>query len=89
MRHSAVMRALGPILSRVFNTAAMGAWPTLQAATGPIRPGGYYGPQKMGEMRGPSGEAKRTAMAQDPKLARELWDLSVRLTGIDPGLTPA
>jgi NAD(P)-dependent dehydrogenase (short-subunit alcohol dehydrogenase family) len=89
MRHSAILRALGPIFSRIFNTAAMGAWPTLHAATGPVRPGGYYGPQKMAEMRGPSDEAKRTAMAQDPKLARDLWDLSVRLTGIDPGLAPA
>jgi NAD(P)-dependent dehydrogenase (short-subunit alcohol dehydrogenase family) len=89
MRHSAVLRALNPIFSRIFNTATMGAWPTLHAATGPVRPGAYYGPQAMGEMRGPSGEAKRTAMAQDPKLARELWDMSVRMTGIDPGLPPA
>lgn len=89
MRHSAILRVLNPIFSRVFNTAAMGAWPTLHAATGPVRPGGYYGPQKMAEMRGPSGEAKRTAMAQDTKLASELWDLSIRLTGIDPGLAPA
>lgn len=89
MRHSAIMRALGPIFSRVFNTAAMGAWPTLQAATGSVKPGGYYGPQKMGGMRGPSGEATRSAMARDPKLARDLWDLSVRLTGIDHGLAPA
>lgn len=89
MRHSAILRALNPLFSRVFNTAAMGAWPSLHAATGPVRPGAYYGPQKMAEMRGPSGEAKRTAMAQDPKLARDLWDLSIRLTGIDPGLVPA
>lgn len=89
MRHSAILRALNPLFSRIFNTAAMGAWPTLHAATGPVRPGAYYGPQKMGEMRGPSGEAKRTAMAQDPKLASDLWDLSVRLTGIDPDLAPA
>lgn len=89
MRHSAILRALNPLFSRVFNTAAMGAWPSLHAATGPVRPGAYYGPQKMAEMRGPSDEAKRTAMAQDPQLARELWDLSVRLTGIDPGLATA
>lgn len=89
MRHSAIMRALSPVFSRIFNTAPMGAWPTLHAATGPVRAGGYYGPQKMGEMRGPSDEAKRTAMAQDPRLAQDLWDLSVRLTRIDPGLAPA
>lgn len=89
MRHSAILRALNPLFSRIFNTAAMGAWPTLHAATGPVRPGGYYGPQQMGEMRGPSGEAKRSALAQDAAMARDLWDLSIRLTGIDPGLAPA
>ena len=89
MRHSAILRAFNPIFARVFNTPAMGAWPTLHAATGPVQAGGYYGPQGMAEMRGPSGEAKRTAMAMDPVLARELWDLSVRQTGIDPGLAPA
>lgn len=89
MRHFAARRLLNPLCSWILNTAATGAWPTLHAATGPIRPGGYYGPQQRGEMRGPSGEAKRTPMAQDPRLARELWDLSIRLTQIDPGLPPA
>lgn len=88
MRHFGKLRLLNPLFARIFNTAAMGAWPTLHAATGPVDPGGYYGPQELGEMRGPSGEAKRTPMAQDPELARELWDLSIRLTQIDPGLPP-
>ena len=72
------------------NTAAKGAWPALQAACDPAaKPGGYYGPQGLGEARGPSGEAKRAAAAQDPGLARRLWDVSVEMTGIDPGLPPA
>jgi NAD(P)-dependent dehydrogenase (short-subunit alcohol dehydrogenase family) len=86
MRHSGVLKALGPLFARVFNTAAMGAWPTLQAAVGPVTPGGYYGPRGIGELRGPSGEAARTALARDEELARELWELSVRMTGIDPGI---
>lgn len=72
----------------LINTAAMGAWPTLQAATGKITPGGYYGPTGFGEMRGPSGEASRTQQAQNPELAQRLWDVSVAMTGIDPGLPP-
>jgi hypothetical protein len=40
-------------------------------------------------MRGPSGPARRTPAARDPESARRLWDVSVALTGIDPGLAPA
>ena len=90
MRHAGPFRIFMSLFGIFLNTAAMGAWPTLQAACDPAaRPGGYYGPQGMGEARGPSGEAKRTEAAQDPALARRLWDVSVAMTGIDPGLTPA
>ena len=74
------------LVGRLFNTAAMGAWPTLQAATGQVRPGGYYGPTRWREMKGPSGEAAREAPATDPALAKRLWDVSVTMTGVDPGL---
>lgn len=89
MRHSGVFRVFTPLFGLLLNTAAMGAWPALQAATGEVKPGGYCGPQSMGEMRGPSGEASRTRQAQDPELARRLWEVSIRMTGIDPGLPPA
>lgn len=73
----------------VLNSAAQGAWPALQAATAPdVVPGGYYGPQQLGGARGPSGMARRTRQSRDPALARRLWDVSVELTGIDPGLPP-
>lgn len=90
-RHmSALGRLAWPVLGWVLNSAAQGAWPALQAATAPaILPGGYYGPQQLGGARGPSGVARRSAMAQDPALARRLWDVSVAMTGIDPGLAPA
>jgi hypothetical protein len=52
-------------------------------------PGGYYGPSGIGEMKGASGPAKRTAAALDPALARRLWDVSMEMTGIDPGLAQA
>jgi NAD(P)-dependent dehydrogenase (short-subunit alcohol dehydrogenase family) len=89
-RHTGPLRFLFGPVGWFLNTAAMGAWPALQAATDPkAEAGGYYGPQDMGEMKGPSGRAKRSAMAQDPALARRLWDLSVAKTGMDPGLAPA
>lgn len=90
MRHAGVFRVVTPLLGMLLNTAAAGAWPALQAATAPDAAGGdYYGPTGMGEARGPSGKAKRTAAAQDPELARRLWDVSVEMTGVDPGLAPA
>jgi hypothetical protein len=54
-----------------------------------VAPGGYYGPTGFREIRGVSGDATRTAQAQDPALARRLWDVSVAMTGIDPGLPSA
>jgi hypothetical protein len=79
---------LSPVIGMTLNTPAMGAWPTLQAATAPVTPGGYYGSTGFGEMRGPSGPASRSQQAQDRELARRLWDVSVAMTGIDPGLPP-
>jgi hypothetical protein len=90
MRHSGPLRAIGPLFGLLLNTAAMGAWPALQAATAPdIEPGGYYGPQGLGGAKGISGKARRSPAAQDPALARRLWDVSVEMTHVDPGLAPA
>jgi NAD(P)-dependent dehydrogenase (short-subunit alcohol dehydrogenase family) len=86
----AIGRLAWPLLGLVLNTAAKGAWPGLQAATAAdVVPGGYYGPRQMGGARGPAGVAKRTPQALDATLARRLWDVSVQMTGIDPGLPPA
>jgi NAD(P)-dependent dehydrogenase (short-subunit alcohol dehydrogenase family) len=86
----AIGRLVWPVLGLVLNSAAQGAWPALQAATAPdVVPGGYYGPQQLGGARGPSGIAKRTPQSLDAALARRLWDVSVQMTGIDPGLAPA
>lgn len=88
-RHMGALRILLSLARPFLNTAAMGAWPTLLAATGGVTPGGYYGPTGFREFRGVSGEASRTAQAQDPGLARRLWDVSVAMTGIDSGLPAA
>lgn len=84
MRHAGPFRVFTPLFGMLLNTAAMGAWPALQAACDPgAVAGGYYGPQGIGGARGKSGRAKRTLAAQDPALAMRLWDASVAMTGID------
>ena len=90
MRHTPGASLLLPLTGLLFNSPAQAAWPALQAATDPLaEPGGYYGSTGWREMSGPSGEARRSPRARDPELARRLWDVSVELTGIDPGLSPA
>jgi NAD(P)-dependent dehydrogenase (short-subunit alcohol dehydrogenase family) len=89
MRHAGPFQFTTPLVGLLLNSAAKGAWPALEAACAPdAQPGGYYGPQGLGEMRGPSGNAKRSRMASNPDLARRLWDLSAQMTGINPGLPP-
>ncbi|MBL0915849.1 MAG: SDR family NAD(P)-dependent oxidoreductase [Sphingopyxis sp.] len=81
------LRTMTPLAAPFFNSAAQGAWPTLQAATGAnVQGGDYLGPQGLGEVSGRSGPARATRDARDPKLARELWERSIELTGVDPGL---
>jgi len=81
------LRRMTPLAAPFFNSAAQGAWPTLQAATGAnVQGGDYLGPQGLGEISGRSGPARATRDARDPKLAAELWRRSIDLTGVDPGL---
>ena len=81
------LRYMTPLAAPFFNSAAQGAWPTLQAATGAhVQGGDYLGPQGLGEVSGGSGPARASRAARDPKLARELWERSVELTGVDPGI---
>jgi NAD(P)-dependent dehydrogenase (short-subunit alcohol dehydrogenase family) len=87
-RHAGPLQFITLLVNLIYNTPAKGAWPTLQAATAPLAPGGYYGPIGIGEARGPSGEAQRAPHALDPAAARRLWELSVAMTGVDPGLAP-
>ena len=64
---------------------AAGALPILFAATAPgAEPGGYYGPQGMGEMKGPPGPAKIAPQARDAAAASRLWQVSESLAGLHP-----
>lgn len=87
-RNMGWLQILNPIAGILLNSADKGAWPALQAATGDVKAGGYYGPIGFRGIRGVSGEVSRSTDAQDPVLARRLWDVSIAMTGIDPGLAP-
>lgn len=63
-------------------SAADGARPILFAATSPqARPGAYYGPGGIGELRGAPAPALVMPQARDAAAAARLWDVSATLTG--------
>ena len=64
-------------------SAAMGALPTLYAATFPaIRSGDYVGPDGFGEQRGHPKLVGMTPSARDDAVANRLWTVSEDLTGV-------
>jgi NAD(P)-dependent dehydrogenase (short-subunit alcohol dehydrogenase family) len=71
-------------ISRVIGQQpAMGALPTLLAATDPdVQPNEYFGPVGLMEMRGYPTRVDTSQAAKDPVLAQRLWDTSEELTGI-------
>ena len=83
-RNIPLIQAATPLIRLFFNTQAMGAWPTLMAATAPGLTGGdYYGPRNW-EVSGPAAGAWSSPTSRDPELGRRLWELSVEMTGVDP-----
>lgn len=73
-------RIVGPL---IFQNAAMGALPTLRAATDPAASGGdYYGPDGIGEQRGNPKLVHSSPRSHDPDLQRRLWAVSEELTGV-------
>ncbi len=86
-RHGKIDALIGPAGNWIFNFAARGALPILQAATDPgAQDGGYFGPQYLMETRGDSVPGRIANRARDEGVAQRLWDVSVELTGVDPGL---
>jgi NAD(P)-dependent dehydrogenase (short-subunit alcohol dehydrogenase family) len=64
------------------HSAADGARPILFAATSPnARPGAYYGPGGIGELRGAPALALIMPQARDAVAAARLWDVSEKLAG--------
>jgi NAD(P)-dependent dehydrogenase (short-subunit alcohol dehydrogenase family) len=85
MRNSPVwIRSLttvaGPL---IFQSAEMGALPTLRAATDPNVLGGqYYGPDGFQESKGYPKQVKSSAQSHDAAIQRQLWTASEELTGV-------
>ncbi|MFI6997493.1 oxidoreductase [Nocardia sp. NPDC050175] len=63
-------------------SAEMGALPTLYAATTDVKPGGYYGPTGFRGLRGYPGRSGSSKASHDEAVARGLWELSEKLTGV-------
>ncbi|MDX6317737.1 MAG: hypothetical protein QOD35_1137 [Nocardioidaceae bacterium] len=84
---SIVQTSLMAVTNRLFaQSDAMGALPTLYAATQDLPGGSYVGPDGTGERRGHPTLVGRTAAASDAELAKRLWDRSAELTGVSFGL---
>ena len=78
-----VERVIRPINDLWTQSAAMGALPTLRAATDPnVRGGEYYGPAGRGELRGPPVRVSSSQLSHDPEVARRLWEVSLEQTGV-------
>jgi NAD(P)-dependent dehydrogenase (short-subunit alcohol dehydrogenase family) len=74
------LTVIGPVL---FQSAAMGALPTLRAATDPqVRGGQYYGPTRLAEQRGFPELVQSSARSHDEQLQRWLWAVSEQSSGV-------
>ncbi|CQD09540.1 SDR family NAD(P)-dependent oxidoreductase [Mycolicibacterium farcinogenes] len=77
-----VQRAV-PLARPFFQEAAMGALPTLRAATDPGALGGqYYGPDGLGQQKGHPKVVTSNERSYDIELQRRLWAVSEELTGV-------
>jgi NAD(P)-dependent dehydrogenase (short-subunit alcohol dehydrogenase family) len=84
---SILQTSLMAVTNRLFaQSDAMGALPTLYAATQDLPGGSYVGPDGTGERRGHPTLVGRSAAAGDAGLAKRLWDRSAELTGVSFGL---
>jgi NAD(P)-dependent dehydrogenase (short-subunit alcohol dehydrogenase family) len=74
-----VQLAFGPLEQ----STAMGALPSLRAATDPAALGGqYYGPDRFLEMRGYPKVVSSNGRSHDTDVQRRLWTVSEELTGV-------
>jgi len=82
-----LMRVTQPLMRTFMNSAEAGAWPSELAATAPgVEGGQYFGPGKYREMAGPAQQVDSSPESKDPAKAKRLWDLSIEMTSVDPGL---
>jgi len=75
-----VFEAIAPLITQ---SAAMGALPTLRAATDSgVLGGQYYGPDGFGEQRGYPKVVASSAASHDTEAQRRLWAVSEELTSV-------
>ncbi len=72
--------ALSKLSQRLFNDDEQGSWPTLFATTEDIPGGSYVGPMGLLHLRGSPGLQRPSKRSRDESMARQLWELSQRLT---------
>lgn len=78
-----VRRGVDLIQSLLTQSAAMGALPTLRAATDTAVTGGqYYGPQSMGGTRGHPEVVASSKKSHDTAVQQRLWTVSEQLTDV-------
>jgi NAD(P)-dependent dehydrogenase (short-subunit alcohol dehydrogenase family) len=84
MQGSSLLETGAGLLNRVFaQSAAMGALPTLYAATAPdVKGGEYYGPGGFAEMWGSPKRVGSSRRSHDPADAAKLWGISEDATGV-------
>lgn len=84
MEGSTWMESLSEFTNRVAaQSAAMGALPTLYAATAPDVSGGdYIGPNGFGEMWGYPKKVQSNGRSRDTAVAGRLWEVSEQLTSV-------
>lgn len=76
-------QAVGLIAPLVAQNPAMGALPSLRAATDPgVLGGQYYGPDGLGQSRGYPKVVASSDQSHDVALQRRLWSVSEELTGV-------
>jgi NAD(P)-dependent dehydrogenase (short-subunit alcohol dehydrogenase family) len=84
MARSKGMERVWTLANALFSqSAAMGALPTLYAATAPdVEGGDYVGPGRFFENRGYPGKARSSPRSHDRDAAARLWEVSAELTGV-------
>ncbi len=79
-RHSSLFQLGGKLFAQ---SCAMGALPTLYAATVPnVKGGDYYGPSGFQEWRGYPQKVLSNKLSHDQSAAERLWSVSEELTGV-------
>lgn len=76
--NATLKKAFGAVVRVVAQPAERAAWCSLYAATQPLAPGSYVGPDGPGEMRGHPTLVERSKDADDPALAQRFWEFLAR-----------